>query len=214
MKQYKAYLFDADGTLFDTTELIYQCFLYTCNRFYGITVDRHAVISNIGLPLRPQLELLVGELSDQRAEDMISAHIEYQLSIYKNYLKLFPGIKPALQKLKENNKKLAIVTSRKLNTLTLFLQHTDIYDYFDILITPEATKKHKPHPEPVLEALKQLNCLPEDAVFIGDALFDIECGTRAFIDTIFVGWSCNNVNSFSIKPTCNINSLYDLINQE
>jgi pyrophosphatase PpaX len=210
MKQYKAYLFDADGTLFDTTELIYQCFLYSCKKYGDIDVSREAVFSNIGIPLRPQLEHFLGKMSDYKEEEIVKAHMDYQLKIYQEHLRLFPGVKKTLVHLKDTGKKMAVVTSRKQYTLTLYLKQTAIYHYFDALITPELTKKHKPEPEPALEALKQLNCAPSETLFVGDAIFDIECGERAGMDTAFVTWSQIDAESLSIKPTYVIDSMNEL----
>lgn len=210
MKHYNAYLFDADGTLFDTTELIYQCFLYTCKKFGNIDVSRREVFSNIGIPLRPQLEHFLGKLSNEKEEEVVKAHMDFQLSIYKDHLRLFPQVKEILTQLKENDKKMAVVTSRKIFTLTLYLKQTDIYNFFDTLITPELTEKHKPEPEPALEALKQLSCVPSETLFVGDAVFDIECGQRAGTDTAFVTWSQTDVSSLSVKPTYIIDSMDEL----
>lgn len=211
MKEYKGYLFDADGTLFDTAEMIFQCFNHTCSMFGNIKICRNEVFSNIGIPLRPQLENFLGILNDSRAEEIIGEHMRYQLEIYKDYLCLFPGVADTLRDLKKKGKKLAVVTSRKIYTLTLFLKHTGIFRYFDSLITPESTKKYKPHPEPALEALRQLDCKAHEALFVGDAVFDIECGREAGMDTAFVSWSKLEPDSFSVKPDFIIDRIEELI---
>ncbi|MGD9201422.1 MAG: HAD-IA family hydrolase [Chitinispirillia bacterium] len=210
MKTYRAYLFDADGTLFDTTEMIFQCFKYSCKKYGNLSVTRKQVFKNIGLPLKIQFECLFGALSNERTEELIKAHMEYQLKIFKKYLRLFPGVAETLKMLKNNEKKLAIVTSRRMESLLIFLKDTNIFNLFNILITPESTEKHKPLPEPALEALKQLNCKNSESLFIGDATFDIECGKNAGMDTAFVSWSKNPPSSLNLKPTYILNDIYDL----
>lgn len=210
MKSYKAYLFDVDGTLIDTTEMIYQCFLQTCKKFSNTTVTREQIIGNIGIPLSTHFNLLMGQLSAEREKEITSYHMDYQLSIFKKYLKLFQGVYKGLERLKNNGKKLAVVTSRKKFTLEIYLEYTDILKFFDVLITPESTEKHKPCPEPAIEALSQLASLPDESIMIGDAIFDIECGARAKMDTAFVSWSKNSVHLLSVKPTYLINSMGEL----
>jgi len=201
MKQYSCYLFDVDGTLIDTAELIYQCFVFSCNKFAGIEVDRDNVIAHIGLPLRKQLEVYMGPLTNEKAQQITKAHLEFQLSVYKKHLKLFPDIAEMLESLKQAGKKIAAVTSRKQYTSNLYLKETGIHSHFDALVTPELTEKHKPGPEPALKAVELLNCSVDQAILVGDSVFDIECGYNAGMDTAFVEWSHSHSSQLSPQPT-------------
>lgn len=138
-------------------------------------------------------------------------HMAYQESIFNDYLQLFPEVFETLQELKRMNKKLAVVTSRRLYSLTVYLKHTNIFHFFDTLITQESTLQHKPDPQPALEAARQLQCPPSECIFIGDALFDIQCGNAAGMDTAFVSWSQIRITDFTEKPTYTIHSLSDLL---
>ena len=105
---------------------------------------------------------------------------------------------------------MAIVTSRKINSLTIFLKETEIFDYFEVIITPDETEKHKPEPDPALKAMSLLGAVSEQSIFIGDSLFDIQCGTNAEIDTAFVTYSKTKSDQLTVKPTYLIKSLEDL----
>ena len=210
MKDYTYYLFDADGTLFDTTELICQCFIYSLDRFGNMKKPKEEIIKSIGMTLRSQFEQHLGPLSEEQYDEIQKEHMRFQLSIYKDYLKAFPGVKQGLETLKKRNKRLAIVTSRKINSLTLFLKETEIFDYFEIIITPDHTEKHKPEAEPALKAMSLLDAEKHKSVFIGDSLFDIQCGTNAGIDTAFVTYSKTKSDHLAVKPTYFIESLEDL----
>jgi pyrophosphatase PpaX len=202
MKEYSHYLFDADGTLIDTTELIYQCFLYTCKKFCNKEVSRVEVIKNIGLTLRSQMEVYFGPLTEERFSELAGEHMKYQLSIYPRYLKLFPTVIEGLALLRGRGKHCGIVTSRRRQTLDLYLKKTGIYDFFEVFVTPESTKKHKPEPEPLLEAMALFQIGDKSNVLmVGDSEFDIECGSRAGVDTAFVNWSHSDAMSFNFKPT-------------
>lgn len=211
MKSYGAYLFDCDGTLIDTTELIYQCFLFSCKKFGNLEVKREEVFSNIGIPLQNQLLHFLGPVSEEKLSEIIKAHMDYQLKIFKNYLSLFPHVAETLSQFKNKGKKLGVVTSRKTFTLNLYFKHTGILHFFDILITPESTEKHKPDPEPALEALKRLLCSAEETLFIGDSVYDMECGERAGMDTAFVTWSKIDPDSLSTTPTYFIDEMKELL---
>jgi len=210
MKDYTYYLFDADGTLFDTTEMICRCFDYSLDKFGSIKKPKEEIIKSIGMTLRKQFEHHLGPLSDEKYDEMQKEHMRYQLTIYKQFLGTIPGVREGLSTLKQNNKRLAVVTSRKINSLTLFLKETGIYDFFEIMITPDETDKHKPEPEPALKAMSVLGAKKEKTLFIGDSLFDIQCGAAAGIDTAFVTYSKNDGNRFDPQPTWRISSVADL----
>jgi pyrophosphatase PpaX len=202
MNVYDAYLFDVDGTLIDTTELIYRCFRHTCRAFGGFAIDRNTVVGHIGLPLRQQLEVYLGPLDDRRADHIRRAHMAYQLSIYRDHLRLFPGVKETLRALAHSERALAAVTSRMRDTAELYLRHTGIWSFFAALVTPESTVAHKPDPAPARKALELLGGVdPGAALFVGDATYDIQCGQAAGTDTAFVAWSHNAVDSLKATPT-------------
>ena len=210
MKTYDNYLFDADGTLFETTELIYKCFVYSLGKYANLQIPRDEIIATIGLTLRKQLEHHLGLLSDEQFDTIQADHMDYQMGIYQDHLAPCPGIPDAIKELHAAGKKLAIVTSRKIISLSCFLRDTGIFDYFSVIVTPDETKIHKPHPEPALKALDLLNADPEKTLFIGDAPLDIECGHSAGIDTALVSWSHNKAEHMAVKPTFIIDSMLDL----
>ncbi len=210
IKEYDGYLFDADGTLFDTTDLIVRCFQNTA-RLFGLPFPgRELIVSHIGLTLRDQMETYFGKLPDELYAKYRDAHMAYQLEIYRDHLRLFPGVANALGCLRERGKRCAVVTSRLLYTLTIYLEETNILRCFDVLITPECTQRHKPDPQPALEALRRLGTEAGRSLFIGDASYDIECGAAAGTDTAFVTWSHNPAGSLRKRPTYIFSDMADL----
>lgn len=200
-----------DGTLVDTSELIYQCFVHTVKKYHGPHISRQAVVSHIGIPLKQQLELFLGEMTDAEFVEVYSTYNEYQLEIIPDYLTVFPSVHTTLAELKKRGKKLAVVTSRKRRSLEHFLKTKDLSKYFDVLVTPESTTRHKPHPEPVLKALALLNADPETCLFIGDSVWDVESGKAAGVDTALVTWSQNDIAGLSPQPAFRLNSMQELI---
>lgn len=211
MKEYTTYLFDVDGTLIDTAELIFQCFKYSCKKYADHEVTRDQVMINIGLPFRKQLETYIGPVSDDRHLEIFAGHMKFQKENYKEYLRVFPNVIEVLQTLKNNNKNIGIVTSRKRDTLDLYLTEMELYDYFKHIISPEDTQEHKPSPEPIFEALRRINSNPEATIYIGDSVYDIECGFRAGCDTAFVEWSSIDAKQCHITPTYVISDAMEIL---
>ncbi len=208
MKVYDSYLFDADGTLFDTVDLICTCFQYVAKKYAGKTMERKSIINGIGSPLREQLIIHLGpELDHDR---ILDDYLKYQLSIMENSISPFPHVVETLEVLKSAGKKMAIVTSRRRFSLETILRSTGTDRYFDVLVTPEDTTRHKPDAEPALKAMSLLGADKTSTVFTGDAHYDICSGASAGIDTIFVTWSHAELSSLPVSPTWSIDSLQEL----
>ncbi|HEX7511449.1 MAG TPA: HAD-IA family hydrolase [Chitinivibrionales bacterium] len=201
MKNYSAFLFDADGTLIDTIDLIIRCFVHTCKKFGNLDIAPQEIRKNVGMTLREQMQMYLGPLTDERFSVIAKEHMDLQLKLYPQYLKAFPGVAEGLAMLKKQGKRCVVVTSRRRNTLDLYLKETGIYDYFEAFITPENTDKHKPDPDPALAALALLSANKSEALFIGDSVFDIACAVNAGIDSAFVKWSGNDPADMPVQPT-------------
>jgi pyrophosphatase PpaX len=128
----------------------------------------------------------------------------------ENSIHPFPHVIETLEILKNAGKKLAIVTSRRRFSMEKILEFTNTAKYFDVLVTPEDTTKHKPDAEPALRAMSLLGADKTGTVFTGDALYDICSGAGAGIDTIFVNWSHAPLSSLPVPPTWAIDSLKEL----
>lgn len=86
MKSYEYYLFDADGTLIDTSELICKCFENTAKVMGKEYPGKHVVLQHVGLTLKDQMKIYFGPLSDEEYPKYRDIHMNYQLSVYNKYL--------------------------------------------------------------------------------------------------------------------------------
>jgi len=208
MKLYDTYLFDADGTLFDTVDLICRCFDYILEKYGGQSLPREQILAGIGSPLATQIVDHLGPGLDYNM--ILGDYLQYQLQVLEGNVRLFPEVATTLAALQESGRKLALVTSRKRVSLEVLLQATDTSKYFEVLVTPEDTGRHKPDPEPALKAMALLDADRDKTVFVGDAHFDICSGAGAGIDTVFVKWSHFDPSALPVSPTWTIESMRDL----
>ncbi len=212
MKEFDAYLFDADGTLMDTRELIYRSFVHMAQVVHIELPPRPAVEATIGLPVERQVKIFLGEnRAPEEYDKAAAAYRDSVFTIYPDFLRLFPGTQEMLAALHKRGKKMAIVTSRRRNGLELFFKQLGIWQYFPVTVTPEDTEKHKPDPEPALLACEKLGVRPEQAVFIGDAEFDIACGKAAGMATALVEWGGMEHRGWQAQPDCIAHSMSDLL---
>lgn len=215
MKEYASYLFDADGTLIDTRELIYRSFLHMTRTLNLPEPDRVVVDSLIGLPMRPQLERFVGpRKTDEEYAEAYSFYNDFHMKEFHRYLGIFPGIKEGLETLRNLDKKLAVVSSRSGRTLKAFLEVLEIAEYFSVVVSSNDTEKHKPHPEPALRGLELLDADASTSVFIGDAEFDMSCGKAAGMDVAYVAWGGMDYADWPVKPDFVATTFTDLLPDE
>lgn len=190
MKEFDTYLFDLDGTLIDTRQMIITCFRDTFDQFGGPdSVSDEEINRLIGIPYRKQIDYFFGTVDDNLYAEIRRQHMKHQMEIFRNELKLCPGVREAVTELGRRGKKLGIVTSRTLESGGPFLEWFGLRPLFPVVVTPDHTEKHKPHPEPVWEALRLLGSRPGEALFVGDAVFDMQAGRAAGTAVCFTAWS-------------------------
>ena len=103
--------------------------------------------------------------------------------------KIFPDILETLNQLRSFGINLGIVTSRERERyLDNHLIMTELDDYFNVIVTSEATVKHKPDPEPLLKWLKLSHSDPSQTIYIGDTKYDYICAKKAGVRFGLAAW--------------------------
>jgi pyrophosphatase PpaX len=181
----KNILFDLDGTLLDTNELIIQSFQHTYQKHLNKHVDKEEIIKTFGEILKITLDREFGDDS----EEAIKTYRDFQIEKFEELILIPKGVKEGIIKLYKQGYRLAVVTSRLNESAIRGLNHFGLMGYFDIIIGADDTDKHKPDPTPALMALKEMGGKPEETLFVGDSPFDILCGKNAGIKSVVVEWS-------------------------
>ncbi|GER69721.1 pyrophosphatase PpaX [Weizmannia acidilactici] len=178
-------LFDLDGTLIDTNELIVQSFLHTLNHYYPGRYSREDVLIFNGPPLIDSFS----SIDPERAEEMVAIYRAYNVQQHDSLVKEFPGVFDTIKMLKEHRFKLGIVSTKMKDTVMKGLKLTRLNPFFDAVITLDDVKRAKPDPEPVEKALHLLGSAPEEAIMIGDNYHDIQAAKNAGTYSAGVSWS-------------------------
>ena len=179
-------LFDLDGTLIDSVDLIVDSYQHTF-RTHGLPVaTREEIIEGIGTPLWT----VFGELTDDRAEieRWIVTYREFNLGHHDQRVRAFPGTVEMVRTLHAAGRRLAIVTSKNNAGARRGLALIGIAEEITVVIGSDDVTNPKPHPEPVQRALAELASEAADAVFIGDSHHDVASGRAARVRTIAVSW--------------------------
>ncbi len=198
MKKKKAVLFDFDGTLMDTNQVIINSWQYAFNKLTGKDGDINEIIKSFGEPIKITLERFFGG-TEEDIEGFVKIYREYQANCFEDEIVLFPGIYDMLFKVKEQGYKMAVVTSRLSNSTYEGLRKFGILDLFDVVITADDTTAHKPDPEPLNIALAKLGVKAEEAVMVGDTRMDMGCAKNAGVTSVLVGWSLSIADEGAIE---------------
>lgn len=178
-------LFDLDGTLIDTNELIIQSFLHTLEKYFPNQYTREDVIHFMG----PPLEETFTKVDPERMELLRETYLEFNRTQHDHYVTEFPGVYEAVAKLYKAGYKMGVVTTKRNEIAQMGLELTGLTPFFDIVIAFDHVAKVKPDPEGIHKALAYFNAAPDEAIMIGDNYHDIEAGKNAGTKTAGVAWS-------------------------
>ncbi len=178
-------LFDFDGTLMDTTDVIVGSWQHTFVTLTGKEGDLKKIYRTFGEILR---DSMVKMFPDNDPDEAVEIYRSYHRDNFGERIKVFPGMRELLAELKSQSIKTALVTSRAYVTAMEGLESYELLEYFDALVTCDDTDRHKPDPEPVNIALGKLGSKPENALMIGDSMYDIMCARNAGVRSVLVGW--------------------------
>ena len=206
----KAVLFDLDGTLLDTNELIYTSFVKTFKDKLNIELKKEEVTQFFGIPLGDPFKKYT---NSENVDELVAYYREYNEAIHDTMCFAFEGVKELLTSLRDKGIKIAIVTSKRKELAERGMEIAGIYDFMDVIITPESTTKHKPNGDPAIKACNDLGIDPSEAIMVGDSPFDIYCGKNAGCKTCGVNYTFIDLNVLKeSEPDYFIDKPLDILN--
>ncbi|MFC1880977.1 HAD family hydrolase [Thermodesulfobacteriota bacterium] len=203
MDDFQCYLFDVDGTLANTTDLISTAIIKTIKEKKGENIRKREIDKTSHLSPKKILK--------QFGIDDLKAYWKfYDRNIHLASL-FFPETKKILIKLKSRNIHLGIVSSLPKSRLNKILNHLSILDLFEVLVGWQFTVPRKPSPHPIILALKEVGISNSKSMYLGDTEEDVIAAKRAGVYSVCVGWSkMKNIEKFNSDII--INHLDELLN--
>ncbi len=183
MKLFDGIIFDVDGTLTSTNELIFSSFNFITEKYIGKTYTPDEIIALFG----PTEDVILAELCGDRYDE---ARNDYYTFYEENHhmADSYPGIKEIVSYIKSQNIPLGIFTGKGFDAARITLQKLELIDYFDLIITGDDVNEHKPSPEGILKFINKFNLDKEKVLLIGDAPADIIAARSAGIKVASVLW--------------------------
>jgi HAD superfamily hydrolase (TIGR01549 family) len=183
MKIFEGIIFDIDGTLTSTNQLIFDSFNYISKKYLNKTFTDEEIINLFG----PTEDFIIEKLFPDNFDEVKKDYYKYYEENHHK-AELYPGIKELLIYLKQKNILLGIFTGKGRKAATITLKKLSIYDYFDIVITGDDVKEHKPSAEGIIKFLNQFNLAKERVIMVGDAPADVKAAKDAGIKIASVLW--------------------------
>src|SRR5215203_5629900 len=181
-----AVLFDLDGTLIDTIELIVSSARHAFEGWPGVTFTDEDWIHGIGTPLVDQLRGYVANEDDVAV--LLERYRAYQHIHHDRLTRCYDDVPGVIAQLSERGYPLGIVTSKATFIARRSLEWVGLDRFFPVVVGYDETRRHKPDPEPVLAALERLGAAADRAVFVGDSPHDIHAGNAAGVLTVAALW--------------------------
>ena len=184
--RFSTYLFDLDGTLIDSIELILRSYRHTMKVHRGVEPPDEIWMAGLGTPLWVQFRTWTEDEAEIQA--MVATYREYNLAHHDALVRPYDGVVERVRALKAKGGQIGLVTSKMRHGALRGLAVAGLADVFDAVVGSDEVTHPKPHPEPVLKAIDLLGADPARTVFIGDSRHDLECGRAAGVRTAAVLW--------------------------
>lgn len=182
----KTMLFDLDGTIIDTNELIIRSFIESLRGVTPEDFGREHIIPSMGQPLTDQMKLFSG-LED--VTHLVAAYREVNLRLHDEYVKPFDHVIEVIERMHKQGIQIGVVTTKMRLTTERGLKYVGLYDFVDTIVTIDDVVNPKPHAEPVSKAIEQLGADPATTIMVGDSTVDIHSAVAAGAIAVGVAWS-------------------------
>jgi pyrophosphatase PpaX len=177
-------LFDLDGTLVDTKELILASYREATREVLGEQLPDDHILPLIGMPLADQMRIL----APQHVDELTTVYRVHNQRVHDELIRPFKGTNEVLATLRAEGRRLAVVTSKRREPAIRGLDAFGLAEYFEFVIGSDDTEKHKPGPEPLLVAATRLSVPIEDCAYIGDSPYDMRAAQAASATAIAALW--------------------------
>ena len=182
----KVILFDMDGTLIDSDELVLSIYRQLIKKYPPKKDFNSLDLGDVLASSYPDvLFKLYEEVNKEHLEEIYRLHKELK----HQYLKKFSGVDFLLEKLKRKGYRLGLLTSEMRGIALDELSILKIDHYFDYVVSFDDVSKPKPDPEGINRHLDFFKCTKEEVILVGDQLSDGKAANHASIYSILMDWN-------------------------
>lgn len=200
-------LFDLDGTILNTNNLVIKAFQYSLKEHLNIDVDDKELERYFGEPLLKTFKrYYLGNPTK-----LIQSFRDFDLKNHDKIVEFFPHVTEVIKTISERGFRIGIVTSKHRYMASKCSHLEEIEKYIEVINTFDDVEHPKPNPEPIQRALLKLGETPNHALMVGDSREDIISAKKAGVKSILVSWSVLEKDRISIQPDFIIEKIDELL---
>ena len=195
-KRFDLIIFDWDGTLVDSTQLIVDS-IRAASADVGLPLPEPcAARVIIGLGLTEAMDTLFGSISDTQLQQMMARYRLHYFT-HDNEVALFDGVFNAIPALAQSGHKLAVATAKGRKGLNASLERSGLAQYFDATRCVDECFS-KPHPQMLLELMEELGTAAERTLMIGDTSHDMQMAQNAHVASLAVSYGAHPLQNLLV----------------
>jgi pyrophosphatase PpaX len=182
--RYPVVLFDLDGTVIDSGAIILASMRHAAKEVLGLEPPEEELMAAVG---GPGLEGQMRALAPDRVEELVSVYRAHNEPLH-DQLVACAGIDDVLVALKDEGRRLGIVTAKRRVTVELAFAQVPLAHLFETIVGGDETDRQKPDPAPLLLAAERLQADVDDCAYVGDSPFDVRAARAAGMRAVAVTW--------------------------
>jgi pyrophosphatase PpaX len=185
VKSLKCIVFDMDGTLTQTNQLIYDSFNYIGRKYAGRTYTVPEITAMFG---PPEEGALLSIVKPEVLDAVMTDYLTFYRTHHNELARLYPGIEEVLRFISGSGRKLAVFTGKGIRTATITLQEFRIDQYFHYIVSGNDVVNHKPSSEGLQKIIDHFGFCKEEVLMVGDAVSDVKAAREAGVKIAAVLW--------------------------
>jgi pyrophosphatase PpaX len=184
VSRFPVVLFDLDGTVVDSGAIILASMRHATREVLGREYGDAELMQAVG---GPGLEAQMAAFAPERVDELVTVYRAHNEPLHDE-LEACAGMEDVILRLHEDGCRLGIVTAKRRSTVELAFARLQVGHLFETVVGGDETEKHKPDPEPLLEAARRMGIDPMDCAYVGDSPFDMRAAKAAHMYSVAVTW--------------------------
>ena len=182
--RYPTVLFDLDGTVIDSGAIILASMRHATREVLGREYADTELLAAVG---GPGLDAQMRALAPDRVDELVRVYRAHNEPLHDE-LVCCAGMDGVLLRLREQGRRLGIVTAKRRETVELAFARVPVAHLFEVVVGGDETERHKPDPAPLLLAAERLGVEPGASAYVGDSPFDVRAARAAGMHAVAVTW--------------------------
>ena len=217
MKNIKAIIFDAYGTLFDVNSAAEKCKDKIGNKweafasYWRTTQLEYTWLRSLMKKHKDFWQITEDSLDKSMKAFKIDIEMKNELLHLYKILSPYPEVKDTLEKLKEKKYKLAILSNGTPGLLNELVKSNNLQNVFDDIFSIEEVKIYKPSSKVYDMPIKKYNIKYEEVAFLSANTWDVSGGGNYGFTSIWLNRNKNIFDNLDYKPKNEISSLNQLL---